>query len=258
MTTSLRMKLEQYTAFSAAECPRVDALSRYPSEVFAAGEMILSEGEKVGQIHLITQGFATRSKTLRDGTRQIVAFMIPGDLCDLEVFVLEGMDHDIVAMTDTTCVLIPVPDIVELLSEMSTLTMALWWSTMTDSAVLRSRIVDQGRREAPERLAHLFYELLIRYRVIGMAADNAYPLPLTQEGLADAAGMSPVHANRSLRQMRSEGLATFERGVVSVLDAAGLKQAAGFEADYLHLIRSERESDVSSRAGDLIQGVSRN
>ncbi len=135
-------------AFSAAECPWVDALSRYPSQVFTAGQMILSEGEKAGQIHLITRWFGTRSKTLRDGTRQIVAFMISGDLCDLEVFVLEGMEHDIVAMTDTTCVLIPVPDIVELLSEMSTLTMALWWSTMTDPAALRSRIVAQGRREA--------------------------------------------------------------------------------------------------------------
>ncbi len=91
-----------------------------------------------------------------------------------------------------------------------------------------------------------------------MAVDNVYPLPLTQAGLADAAGVSPVPANRTLQQMRAEGFATFERGVVSVPDAPGLRQAAGFEADYVHLIRSERDSDVSSRAGHLIQSVSRN
>lgn len=252
MTTALTMKLEQFTRFTDDERRRVDRLSRYPVEHYDPGEVILAEGQPVDKIHLVIAGFATRSKTLPNGARQIVAFMIPGDLCDLEVFVLEGMDHDIVAATETACALIPAADVMTLLSELSTVTLALWWSTMTDSAVLRSRIVDQGGREAKERLAHLFYELLIRYRLIGQAVDNAFPLPLTQEGLAAASGMTAVHLNRTLQQLRSDGLIEFSRGRVSVLNVCGLKKAARFESNYLHLIRTEQTTEVSRRAGDLI------
>ncbi|WGM30488.1 Crp/Fnr family transcriptional regulator [Brevundimonas sp. NIBR11] len=250
--TPLTMKLEQCTALSEAERRRLDRLSEFPAKHFDAGDVILAEGQRVDRIHLVTDGFAARVKSLPDGLRQIVAFMIPGDLCDLEVFVLERMDHDIIAMAPTRCALIPMQEITELLTEVTTLTKALWWSTMTDLAVLRNRIVDQGRREAPERLAHLFYELLIRYRMIGMAADNSYPLPLSQTGLADAAGISPVHANRSLSLLRAERLVELDRGVVTVLNPAGLKRIAGFEAGYLHMARTEHPTNVSHRAEDLI------
>jgi CRP-like cAMP-binding protein len=96
-----------------------------------------------------------------------MALLIPGDLCDVEVFILEAMDHSITAISDTTCVLIPATVIEDLLSEHTKLTKALWWSTMTDSAILREWIVGHGSRDARERLAHLFCEMLIRYRVRG-------------------------------------------------------------------------------------------
>jgi CRP-like cAMP-binding protein len=182
-----------------------------------------------------------------------MAFLVPGDLCDVEVFVLAHMDHDIVAVGETTCALIPAREMEALLSESSKLTKALWWSTMTDSAVLRARIIDHGRRDARERIAHLFYEMLIRYRIVEETSDDGFDFPVTQQELADASGMTPVHVNRTLQQLRDEGLIEFRNKVLRVLDPPGLKQAARFETNYLHLTRTEQgDLAVSDRAGDLV------
>jgi CRP-like cAMP-binding protein len=253
MTNPLTMRLEQFTRFDTAERNRLDQLLSYPTETYAPREVILERGEKVDSIHLVLTGLAARRKQLRDGSRQVMAFLIPGDLCDLEVFVLEAMDHDIVAVGETTCVVIPAKVIEDLLSESSTLTRALWWSTMVDSAILREWIVDHGSRDARERLAHLFYELLVRHRVVGETTDDSFPFPVTQDLLADALGLTPVHLNRMLQELRAQGLIEFQGRTVTVLDPARLKNAAKFEADYLHLVRTQaRDGEVSKRAGDLV------
>ena len=102
MYNPLLMKLEQFTAFQPSERMRLDELLSYPTKTFARGKDIISHGDKVNDIHLIVSGLATRSKTLRDGSRQFMAFLIPGDVCDVEVFILEAMDHDIIALSETT------------------------------------------------------------------------------------------------------------------------------------------------------------
>lgn len=252
MSNVLTMKLEQYTEFSGAERARLDSLVRLPRKTYATGEAIFEEGDKVDAVYLILEGVAARRKTLPNGDRQTMGFLIPGDLCELEVFVLSSMDHDLVAVCDTTCIVIPKAVISGLLTESSTLTRALWWSTMADHAMVRSRIIDQGRRGSYERIAHLFYEMLIRYRVIGLAQDDSYPFPSTQTQLSEATGMTPVHVNRTLRTLRSDGLIQFASKRLRVLDPVRLKQAACFESNYLHLERTERETDVSYRAGDLV------
>ena len=253
MTNPLTMKMEQYTHFSIEEKVRLDELISHKRRTYGPRENILREGEKVDEIHLVLSGLAARSKDLANGQRQIMAFLIPGDLCDIEVFVLGAMDHDVVAVSETTCALVPKGTIEKLLSEFSNITKALWWSTMTDSAVLRERIIDHGRRDARERLAHLLYEMLVRYRVVGVTEDDIFPFPVTQEELADATGLTPVHVNRILKQLRQEGLVDTGGKTVRVLDARGLKKAARFEATYLHLDRTEDgEPEVAGRAGDLI------
>jgi transcriptional regulator with XRE-family HTH domain len=126
---------------------------------------------------------------------------------------------------------------------------------MTDSAVLRKWIVGHGRRDARERMAHLFCELLVRYRIVGEAEDNRFGFPLTQEELASATGMTPVHVNRVLQQLRAEGLIELAGKSLQILDFAGLRDAAQFEFAYLHLVRTERgDPAVKERAGDLIDG----
>ena len=252
MSNVLTMKLEQFTRFTDAERVRLDGLFQLPRKTYAAGEAIFVEGAKVNSVYLIVEGVAARRKTLPNGDRQTMGFLIPGDLCELEVFVLSSMDHDLVAVCETTCTVIPKTVISGLLTESSTLTQALWWSTMADHAMVRSRIIDHGRRGSYERLAHLFYEMLIRYRLIGLAQDNSYPFPSTQLELAEATGMTPVHVNRTLKMLRSHGLIRFANKRVNVLDPERLKQAACFESNYLHLERTERETDVSHRASDLV------
>jgi len=119
--------------------------------------------------------------------------------------------------------------------------------------VLRERIIDHGSRNARERICHLFYEMLIRYRVVGLANSHSFPFPLTQEQLADATGMTPIHVNRVLSELKAEGLIQWKDKIVSLLDLPGIKQIACFESAYLHLERTfQGDSEVAARAGDLV------
>lgn len=253
MDNPLAMKLEQFTAFTADERQRLDELVSGRRHTYAARTDILVEGEKVNEIHIVLSGLAARYKILADGSRQIMAFLVPGDICDVEVFVLAEMDHSIAALAETECAVVPKRIVESLLTESSNLTRALWWSTMTDSAVLRERIIDHGRRDTRERLAHLLYEILLRYRIVGEAEDNSFRFPLTQEELADATGMTPVHFNRVLQELRSDGLVEFRAKTLRVLDPVRLKAVAQFNSNYLHLDRTEAgDGQVAERAGDLV------
>lgn len=258
MTNPLTMKLEQFTRLEQQDRERLEEILSYPTETYAAGENILSEGKKVHQVHLVLRGLAARAKTLRNGKRQIMALLIPGDLCDIEVFVLQAMDHDIVAISETTCALIPAQTMEAWLTEGSGLTRALWWSTMLDSAILREWIVDHGSRDAREQIAHLCYELLVRYRVIGEGADNMFPFPLTQRQIAEATGMTSVHVNRVLKELRERGVVEIRGKTMTVVDPKRLRQMADYEPGYLHLSRTEaRDGAVGERASDLIPASGR-
>jgi CRP-like cAMP-binding protein len=239
MKNPLHLKLEQFASFDAGERQRLDQLISQRRQTYAPRQDILTEGQSVDTIHIVLSGLAARYKLLDEGERQIMAFLVPGDICDLEVFVLAAMDHSICAISETVCAVIPAETIKGLLTEMSGLTEALWWSTMTDSAVLRERIIDHGRRDARERIAHLFYELLIRYRINGDARDDSIPFPLTQEELADATGLTPVHVSRTLKQLRDDGLIELREKNLKFPDPKGLKQVARFNPNYLHLRKAE-------------------
>jgi CRP-like cAMP-binding protein len=253
MTSVLVRKLEQYRRFSPADRRRLEDLAGRRHRLYHAGEAILKEGEKADFVRLVISGLAARCKDLPDGRRQITAFLIPGDLCDVEVFVLDAVDHDIVALTNTVCAQLSVSEIEDLLSEMSSVTKALWWSTMTDSAVLRERIIDHGSRDARERICHLLYEMLVRYRIVGLTSNHSFPFPVTQEQLADATGMTPVHVNRVISELKAEGLIQWKDKTVSILDLPALKEIAQFEGAYLHLERtSQGDAEVAERAGDLL------
>jgi CRP-like cAMP-binding protein len=252
------MKLEQFTPFDQEERQRLDSLLSYPSKTFARGDVVIRQGQKVHNIHLVLTGLAARAKTLASGDVQMMAFLIPGDLCDVEVFILEAMDHDIVALSDTTCIRIPADEMERLLTESGRITKALWWSTMVDSAILREWIVDHGSRDSRERIAHLICELLIRYRVVGGTTDDAIPFPLTQDELAQATGMSPVHVSRMIQQLRSEGLIELKSKVLTVLEPKRLMEVAQYDPSYLHLMRTEQgDGEIAPRAGDLVPATAR-
>ena len=253
MKNPLLLKLEQFADFKDGERKRLDQLISERQQTYAPKQDILAEGQKVDTIHIVLSGLAARYKLLDEGERQIMAFLVPGDICDLEVFVLAEMDHSIAAISETVCAVVPADTIKKLLTEMSGLTEALWWSTMTDSAVLRERIIDHGRRDGRERIAHLFYEMLIRYRIIGDAEKNSIPFPLTQEELADATGLTPVHVNRVLKQLREAGLIELQGRRLTILDPKRLKQVARFNPNYLHLRKAEEgEGGAAEFVQDLV------
>ena len=202
---------------------------------------IISEGDKPEHVHVILEGWAARYKVLPDGSRQIVAFLVPGDFCDLHVTILRQMDHGIVALTPAKVAFVPHKVIEELPLDRPALGRALWRATLVDEAVLRSWIVSVGRRDALTRIAHLFCELHARLALVGLADDGEFELPLTQEVIADATGLTPVHVNRMLQQLRADDLIVLESGFVTIPDVPALRNVAGFDPNYLHrerLVRS--------------------
>jgi CRP-like cAMP-binding protein len=247
------MKMEQFTRFSANEKQVLDRLLTERSAQHNPGEDIISEGMHMPDCHVVLSGLAYRYTMLPDGERQIMAFLVPGDLCDAEIFILKEMDHSVGALTPTTTALISGDSMKKMLRESSALGEALWWGTMTDLGVLRERIVDHGRRDARERIAHLLYEMLIRYRLVGLTTDNSFNFPITQTDLADATGLTPVHANRMLQSLRADRLIEWRGETVTILSPQRLRELAGFRANYLHLDRAHDTQDgMSARAGDLV------
>lgn len=247
------MKMEQFTSFSDEERTRLDALVTLKQRDFGAQEDIIADGAHSEYCHVLLAGLACRYKMLPDGERQIMAFLVPGDLCDAEIFILKKMDHAVGTLTPSTTAMIHSREMKTLLRDTTTISEALWWGTMTDLGVLRERIVDQGRRDASERLAHLLYEMLIRYRVSGQTNDNAIDFPITQADLADATGMTPSHVNRVLQRFREDGMIELRSRTLTITNPARLKSLAQFSPTYLHLDRTEaKDPAVASRAGDLI------
>jgi CRP-like cAMP-binding protein len=247
------MKMEQYTRFSDEERRELDTLISERQQHHGAREDIIRDGDHSPNCHVVLSGLACRYKILPDGGRQIMAFLVPGDLCDAEIFILKEMDHGVAAMVPTTTALISGEKMKELLRRPGSMAEALWWGTLTDLGVLRERIIDHGRREAHERIAHLLYEMLVRYRIVGIAKDDAFEFPITQADLADATGITPVHANRMLQKLREEQLISLEKKILTVLDPERLKAVAGFNASYLHLDRvHDKNGGIADRAGDLV------
>lgn len=246
------MKMEQFTAFSDMEKKRLDDLITGKQDQHAAKEDIIADGAHADHCHVVLSGLACRYKMLADGNRQITAFLIPGDLCDAEIFILKEMDHAVAAITPTTTAVIGSEIMKNLLRETTSLGEALWWGTMTDLGVLRERIVDHGRRTAYVRIAHLLYEMLVRYRMVGMTSDISFDFPITQNDLADATGMTLVHANRMLQKLRKNGLIETSGAGISAPNPSELKSVAQFNGAYLHLDRVHDRSSIGQRVGDLV------
>jgi CRP-like cAMP-binding protein len=234
----LSRKLENFAALSLDDKRFLDEVTRTSREV-RAREDLISEGDAPGHVHLILEGFACRYKITPGGGRQIIAYLVPGDFCDLHVFILKAMDHAIATLTPCRVVDIPRATVLDM-TERPALARALWWATLVDEAVAREWLVNIGRREAPERIAHMLCELLFRLRAVGLANGDSYELPITQGELADTVGLSSVHVNRSLQALREAGLISLKDRRLVILDAKRLTEFGGFDPNYLHL--AERET----------------
>jgi CRP-like cAMP-binding protein len=248
MNNPLLRKLANFTQLSDEESAVVNE-STLDARVFAAGEDVISQGDRTGGVKLLLEGFACRYKVLEDGRRQIVAFFVPGDLCDLRVFILKRMDHSIGAVVESKVATISPENVLKMTHNYPTLTRALWWSTLVEEAIAREWIVNVGQRNALERIAHLFCELLYRFRAVGMNEGNSCTLPLTQVELAETMGLSPVHVNRTLQELRRQKLITLEGGTLTIQDLPALKEVSFFNPDYLHLDYAKEPPRGDEREG---------
>jgi CRP-like cAMP-binding protein len=234
MNNPLLRKLANFTALSKEESRAVVDACKDEREV-AAHEDVIAQGDRTGGVKLLLEGFACRYKTLEDGRRQIVAFFVPGDLCDLRVFILKRMDHSIGAIASSRVATISPDNVLTLMRNYPTLTTALWWSTLVEEAIAREWILNVGQRNAIERMAHLFCELLYRFRAVGLNQGMSCTLPLTQVELAESLGLSSVHVNRTLQALRRRKLITLDAGTLTLRDLPALEELSLFNPEYLHL-----------------------
>jgi CRP-like cAMP-binding protein len=232
MIDHLIRKLERYGPMPDEERR---FLEQAPSEVveYRPREPIVREGDALSESYLVLEGFACRYKTLAEGTRQIMALHLPGDICDLHSFVLKTMDHGIAAMDRCKIVKVSHARLKEITERYPRLTRALWWDLAIDAAIHREWMISMGRRDARGRIGHLLCELLLRLRSVGLAEGNCYELPATQAELGDVFGLSTVHVNRVLQRLRGEGLLITKGKAVTIPDPERLMKAVGFESAYL-------------------------
>ena len=232
-TSPLIRSLERIGSLSDAERCVLDAAVAHTRQV-GAGQDIVHEGDRPPECGLILDGFACRYKLLSAG-RQIMAFHIAGDICDLHSFLLEEMDHSIGAVTACTLGVIRHQALRTIMERHPHLTRLLWRSTLIDAAVFREWMAGIGRRSALARVAHLLCEVLVRLEAVGLAQDGVCELPLTQTDIGDALGLTNVHVNRVLQQLRGEGIITSRQSTLVVNEWERLKQTAEFVPNYLHI-----------------------
>lgn len=214
-----------------------EALLRLPMVVktLPADHDIVSIGDQPSECCLILDGWACRYKILPEGGRQIMSFHVAGDIPDLQSLHLKTMDHSLATLVPTKVALIQHRDLHDLLRRYEGISMALWRDTLIDAAILREWMIGIGRRTAHERLAHIFCEMATKLRIVGLNDGDTYPWPITQQELADALGLTDVHVNRVLRDLRETGVITFSRGRFTAMDWGRLKQLGRFDPGYLHL-----------------------
>jgi CRP-like cAMP-binding protein len=205
------------------------SVREYPAE-----RAVVRDGQRATECCLIAAGFCMRSKTIQDGKRQILSLHIPGEIPDLMSLFLHVMDHDLSTLTPCTLGFINHETLRQLHRRRPNVAEIFWRDTLIDAAMFREWIVNVGQRPALARLAHVMVELRERLKVIGRVNGNSFEMPLTQEQIGEALGVTAVHANRVIKQLREEGIVEFHRGRVSVLDEKKFLELADFDDRYLH------------------------
>jgi CRP-like cAMP-binding protein len=230
MVRQLSMREE----FSDADREAIFALP-YTVRKVQAGQYLVWDGDKPQNSCLLLSGFAYRHKLAGNGGRQIVSIHMRGDIVDLQNSLLGTADHNVQMLTVGEIAMIPVEEMRDLAFRHPSVGMAMWYETLIESSIFREWVLNVGRRDARTRIAHLLCEIALRMEVAGLGEHMNYELPITQEQLADAVGLTSVHVNRTLMKLEEEGLITRSRRMIAVVDWKKLVSVADFEPRYLHL-----------------------
>jgi CRP-like cAMP-binding protein len=198
-------------------------------------EMVVRSGEELTTSLLLLEGWLARSKDLSGGERQFTELHVPGDFADLHGFTLKRLEHDVMSLCECKIAVVPHEQLLRLTEKFPRLGRIYWFCTNMDAAIQRELTLSLGQRSAISRMAHLFCELYVRLDVVGRARDNGYEFPLTQRELSECLGLTVVHANRTLQELRRRGLVKLENRHLKILDRRGLEGLAEFDPAYLYL-----------------------
>jgi len=251
MTHPFIRKLERFTRLSADDQRLLERMAFEHVRRIGPREDIVREGDAPGEIHLILSGWACRSKQLEDGRGAILAFLLPGDLCDPNAILPRLMDHSVGALTAVSVAGIPRPLFDDLTLKHSRIAQALWGQVLIDAAIQREWTLNLGQRTAYERLCHLLCELFLRLRAVGLTQGSSCELPVTQAKLAEATGLTLVHLNRMLQELRAANLVVLKNKTLTIPNLEALMSAALFNPAYLYLNQAGEASDAAA-AGSLL------
>jgi CRP-like cAMP-binding protein len=232
--TMLIRKLESIATLSNEERQAIENL---PVRIhhLNARQDIVRDGDKPSHCCLVLEGWTYRYKLLSEGKRQIFSFHVPGDIPDLQSLHIHTMDHSLATVTKATVAFIPHESMRELAARFPGIASIFWRDTLIDAAIFREWMIGMGRRSAYERIAHLFCEMYLKLQAVGLAEDYRCPMPITQVDLADALGLTSVHVNRVLKDMRGEALLTLRSNTLVIEAWDELLRVSEFDPQYLQL-----------------------
>lgn len=242
-TSPLAPMLRKLKLWAVLDSADEQALLGLPHDLVMIGKnrSFITEGDVVSHCWLLLSGFCVRYKIVGDGARQIVSIHMLGDLVDLQNAILGQADHGVQSLTDCEMARIPIAAIKQLCNSREKVRDAFWYDTLVDGSIFREWTANVGRRNAKTRIAHLLCEFALKLDAIHLGEQLNYELPMTQEQLADATGLTAVHVNRVLQSLTRDGL--IERATsksVLIGDWKRLAAAGDFRRDYLHLDAASR------------------
>jgi CRP-like cAMP-binding protein len=228
------MKLRRRSPVSAEE---EAAIRSAIGEVrdYRADKTLIRRGDVLNESMMLLDGWLARARDLADGQRQISELHIAGDFADLHGFTLKRLDHNVVTLSPVRVAIFPHDRLRALFEDFPRLARIYWFGTNMDAAIHREWTVSLGRRTALGRMAHLFCELLVRLRIVGLTQDQSFDFPLTQQELSECLGLTSVHVNRTLQELRKRGLIELENRRATILDLKSLQAAGEFDGAYLYL-----------------------
>jgi len=209
-----------------------------------AGQYLVWDGDTPQHSCLLISGFAFRHKSAGNGGRQIMSIHMKGDLIDLQNSLLGVADHNVQMLTAGEVALIPVQAVRDLAFRRPTIGMAMWYETLVEGSIFREWVLNIGRRDARTRIAHLLCEFALRLEVAELGQAASYELPITQEQLADAVALTPVHVNRTLKRLADDGLISRTKRIITIVDWKELVKVADFQPRDLHLDRQNFQTPL--------------
>jgi CRP-like cAMP-binding protein len=234
--TPLTRKLTQLVSLSAADIAALDGLQGSTRPI-ARNRELITAGHAYDGVLILIEGVALRSHVLHDGRRQILNIAIPGDVIGFPASFFETALYSVSALTDTVVAPLSFARLLQLFDGRPRVAAAIFWSFSCEAAMYAEHLIDVGRRSAIERTGHFLLELLERLRAVGLADEKSYRMPLTQELIADVLGLSLQHVNRTLRQLREDGLVAIAGRNIVINDTKALAALADFDQRYLSRYR---------------------